>query len=92
MGDGGNLQNKLCLWIEPFQLADGFGIGPDLDQVVDVVDVSIGKVIIFFRISAIFIGILLSNYLSVLYHELLGNKLPEHLKSGGIPPFFRVRP
>ena len=24
--------------------------------------------------------------------ELLGNKLPEHLKSGGIPPFFRVRP
>ena len=26
------------------------------------------------------------------YRELLGNKLPEHLKSGGIPPFFRVRP
>lgn len=24
--------------------------------------------------------------------ELLGNKLPEHLKSGGIPSFFRVRP
>ena len=26
------------------------------------------------------------------FSELLGNKLPEHLKSGGIPPFFRVRP
>ncbi len=27
-----------------------------------------------------------------VFSELLGNKLPEHLKSGGIPPFFRVRP
>ena len=27
-----------------------------------------------------------------LTQKQIGNKLPEHLKSGGIPPFFRVRP
>ena len=31
-------------------------------------------------------------YVGIDVGELLGNKLPEHLKSGGIPPFFRVRP
>ena len=35
------------------------------------------------------INIIMKDLIQLLERELLGNKLPEHLKSGGIPPFFQ---
>ena len=43
MGDGGNLQCCLGPPVQPLQLADGFGVGPHAHEMVDVVQVPVGK-------------------------------------------------
>ena len=43
MGDGGDLQCFLGLPVQALQLADGFGVGPHAHEMVDVVQVSVGK-------------------------------------------------
>ena len=73
MGDGGNLQNKLCLWIEPFQLADGFGIGQTLIRWSMSWMFPLEKVIIFSesqQSSLVSSSVIIYQYCT---RELLGN-------------------
>lgn len=40
--DGGDLQKILRLRVQPLQFADRAGVGPDVQEVVNVVDIAIG--------------------------------------------------
>ena len=42
MGDGGDLQCGLRFLLQPFQLTDGFGVGPHADQMVDIMEIAAG--------------------------------------------------
>jgi hypothetical protein len=44
VGDGGHLKGILHFRIQSLQLGNGSGICPHTDEVVDVVDVAVGKV------------------------------------------------
>ena len=43
MDDGGRLQQILSVRVQPFQLADGLGIGPYGDEMGDVVKITVRK-------------------------------------------------
>ena len=40
--DGGDFQKVLCLRVQPLQFADRSGVGPDAQEMVNVVDIAVG--------------------------------------------------